>query len=287
MQSPNRNQIHRALMLQKDPEIGSHKNLNRETSQMLETLSKRLSDTPRSVHVNFVTGLGLSDIGMPCRLNAIIIPTLRVMRRLRELGLEHISYRVYQATDFIIAENHLDREKALKVAQLMYTNMRCDIQECYPDLAPYVDLQFGIPVGQDTLDTVVDQLRDSDSPSLSDITQYANGKSQPILSAYRYAAANIICNGHMTPHIPDRYNVLMWWAKEKPFFQLGKDYERIQWYETGIIPLIQSTWAIPPYYPQIWKESYLTPDNRMVFQTEATPLVLQWDMNLTSIHIFS
>jgi hypothetical protein len=85
MQSPNRNQIHRALMLQNDPEIGSHKNLNPETSQMLEILSRKLADTPRSVRVNFVTGLGLSDVGMPCRLNTIIIPTLRVMRRLREL----------------------------------------------------------------------------------------------------------------------------------------------------------------------------------------------------------
>jgi hypothetical protein len=72
----------------------------------------------------------------------------------------------------------------------------------------------------------------------------------------------------------------VWWAKEKPFFQLGKDYEKENWINTNIIPLIQSTWAIPPYYPQVWKERYLTPDDTMVFPTESPPHTIEWDIDL-------
>jgi hypothetical protein len=90
--------------------------------------------------------------------------------------------------------------------------MKCDIQKHYPDLVPYVDLHFGISVDQGILDTVVDQLRDSDSPSLSQIIKYAETKSQSALSAYRYAAANIICNRHTQPQQgveSNRYNLLV------------------------------------------------------------------------------
>jgi hypothetical protein len=78
----------------------------------------------------------------------------------------------------------------------MDINMRSMIRQKYPDIAQYIHLDFGMLLDQDHLDTVVDQLRESESPSLSKIIQYAESKSKSTLSAYRYAAANIICNGH-------------------------------------------------------------------------------------------
>ena len=275
-------------MLRYDKQIDQHKNLNPETSRDLERLSRRLANNPTGTRLSFTTGVGLSDVGMPCRLNAVIIPTLRVLQRLRALGFEDISYRVYQATDFIIAENWLDQAAAEQVAKLMDINMRSMIRQKYPDIAQYIHLDFGTPVDTDTVDSVVVQLQDSESPSMRQILAYAKSKSHSALSAYRYAAANIICNGHTSPQSAEnhRYTLLVWWAKEKPFFQLGRDYEKEQWYDTNIIPLIQSTWAIPPYYPQIWKEIYLSPDDRIVYPTESPPHAIQWDLDLTESRIF-
>jgi hypothetical protein len=94
----------------------------------------------------------------------------------------------------------------------MHNKMRSDIERYYGDIAKYIHLDFGIPVEHDTIDTVVEQLQDSDSPSLAKIIQYAESKSNSTLSAYRYAAANIICNGH-TRHPEaadnDRYTLLV------------------------------------------------------------------------------
>jgi hypothetical protein len=93
----------------------------------------------------------------------------------------------------------------------MDINMRSLIRQKYPDIAQYIHLDFGMPLDQDHLDTVVNQLRESKSPSLSKIIQYAESKSKSTLSAYRYAAANIICNGNASPQSVEnhRYTLLV------------------------------------------------------------------------------
>lgn len=196
------NQVLQTLLLQKDSHIKPHRNLTPETSKDIEQLSRKVGLAPTQSRILFTTGIGLSDRGFPLRIAAIIIPTLRVIGRLQALGIPNISYRIYQATDFIIDENGLDREKGIQVARILQNYIHEYIQNHHKELEDSIDMQFSLGLKGELIDDVALELSHMHHPSLEKLAHYAQSKGKSLQSAYRYAAANIVSNGHVSDRFP-------------------------------------------------------------------------------------
>jgi hypothetical protein len=249
----------KSLLLKEDNQLWPNQNLNDNTSQLLQKLCRWLVNDTIYQNIVFTTGLWLSDIGTPMRLPVILAPVLRVMQRLIWLWITWVEYRIYQATDFIIDENSLNREKALKNASIMEKYIHHYLATLYPKLMWKVWVYFWIKLTPEDIHEVSNNLIwFSDRMSIWDINSYASSKSKSLESAYRYGAANIICNGHILEKYPlqswDIHEVIIpvWGRKEKPFFELWKQYENLSWENkrNQVIPLIHRVWERPPYYPQ-------------------------------------
>ncbi len=258
----------RTLLLHEDSVLWKNQNLTPETSIALQRICRSLVNGTLEGKLHFTTWIWLTDKSTPMRLPALILPTLRIMRRLRELGVVGIQYHVYQATDFIIRETMLDEEKARKNAVIMERYLRHFIQKCYPDLEDDTSLEFWFEIDTETVRQVSDELRkfhdeSSFSPALNKLIDYATSKWMGRDSALRYSAANLIWNGHIQWRGPfclweNDVIIPIWWLKERPFFELGKSYEarkQNEWKVREIIPLIQHTGSIPTYYPQKWEDT--------------------------------
>lgn len=261
--APTSNTLMKSLLLNEDNQLWPNRNLNTNTSQSLQRLCRWLVNNTLHPNIVFTTGLWLSDIGTPMRFPVILAPVLRVMQRLIWLWIAWVEYRIYQATDFIIDENSLNRAEALKNASIMEKYIHYYLATFYSDLIGKVWTYFWIEIVPGDICEVSNALIwFSDKTAIWDIRSYASSKSKSLESAYRYGAANIICNGHIPEKYPlwdwDKYEVIIpvWGRKEKPFFELWKLYENLSWEsnKVQIIPLIQRTWERPPYYPQQWED---------------------------------
>ncbi len=188
----------------------------------------------------------------PDRLAAIIVPTLRVMERLRCLGISDYHYTFYQARAFLIWVQRIDPRDALQISQHMKAYIRDYIRAKYPHLEWSISFEFDRRIKTDAIEKVRNILEVSDSPDMRKIIWYAESKWKSRESAYLYAAANIVCNLYSGK----AHHIVMWWEKERPFFRMWQAYEASIPDSPESSFVIQSTWHIPPYYPQIWGESY-------------------------------
>ncbi len=243
-----------ALTLNWEQILKKNIHLNAHTEKSLELLAKNLAENPNQV-IEFVTGMGISKDGYPQRLPVIMIPTIRIMERLHALGVTNTCYTIYQARNFLAESEWLNHQTIENIGRKMFHYLneygcRLKIPKKVRDTIQF-DMDRKIP--ENLIEEWVEILKKLESPEMEKIIAYAQSKWKDITSAYRYAVANIIGNHNLDDAPSKITRILIGWAKERPFFNIGKTYETHLWIETKIIPLIQSTWYLPPYYTQPWE----------------------------------
>ncbi len=248
-----------AFLLTGEDHIRPNRNINEASAIQLETLALSLHKWNRP-DIEFTTGIWLSGVWFPERLPAIAIPTLRIMERLDALGVHDCHYTLYQARDFLIAEQWLDLREAIQISNHMERYIRDYIRRLYPHLEKSIDLVFDKKIDTDELEKVKATLRKSDLADMKKILAYAQSKWRDRESAYTYAAANIVCN----LYAGKAHHIVVGWEKERPFFRLWQSYEAMSAGIPQSIFLIQSSWYIPPYYLQKWEESYFDQEWKLV-----------------------
>ncbi len=254
-----------AFLLTWDATIRQNRNLNEISAVRLEKLAQSLQKWDQ-LSIEFTTGMWLSPVWFPARLSAIAVPTLRVMERLNALWVHDHKYTLYQVRDFLIRDQWLDRTEGIWISNRMEWYIRDYIRKWYAHLEKSVDFEFDKKIDRNELERVEATLRASDSPDMQKILAYAEKKWKNRESAYTYAAANIVSNLYSWK----AHHIVIGWEKERPFFRLWQAHEDTTPDRPQSIFLIQSTWHIPPYYPQIWEEPYFDRDGNLVSWPEVS-----------------
>ena len=187
------------------------------------------------------------------------------MDRLDALWVHDYQYTIYQARDFLITEQWMSPTEATWISNQMQRYIRDYVKKRYVHLERSIDFDFDKKIDPEELERVKEALRKSDSSDMQKILSYAESKWRDRESAYTYAAANIVCN----LYAGRAHHILMGWEKERPFFRLGQAYESTILDYPQSIFLIQSTWYIPPYYPQKKEESYFDTHGTLVSWPES------------------
>ncbi len=232
----------------------------------IKNLSDKLDGNP-GFSLSYLTWVWLTDTGFPLRFPAIAVPTLRMLSRLQKLGIT-ATYRIYQALDFIVETQWLDLGEAFCVSYEMERYLRDFIQREFSDISHQVEIHFFRNIDPIELSSTIAFLQSHTSEHMQKILGYAVSKWKDPITAYTYAAANIVWNDHHEQD-EDTQTIVIGWAKEIPFLSLGKAYEASQGIQRWVIPLIQSTGYIPTYYPQRW-EAYMEPSGKIINPTSPT-----------------
>lgn len=258
------NVCQQTFLLKEDSVAGPLRFVEGEDGKRLQKISRQISaeQTPDAKkYLAYTTGLGLSLRGIPLRLPALIVPTLKVMKRMHEIGVHPPDYLIYQATDFIAETNAMDVDRARGVSTLMHRYLEKYVQVLHPELTEHVQFSFGneAAISSQKIDSIVSLIREKMNQGgkftalMEKFSFYREQNGHPKGSEFSYAAANALCNGAVeelypfqekigyAPHI-----VPIGGQREHPFFQVSKALNG----EKGqIIPMLQRAGEMPTYYP--------------------------------------
>ncbi len=227
----------------------------------LQNVCKSLVNSTLEWKITLTTWIWLSDIWVPLRCPALIIPALEIIRHLLNLWITNVEYCIYQATSFIIKENSLSFKSAKINSEIIKKYFKWYIWSYYKELEEFIKFDFDFDFDYEKLRDVslkIEQIEWNKDLDLIiwKLVKYAEKRWKTKSSALMYAAANIICNWYINYYYPISFDlgdilIPIWWRKEKPFFNLWDTYT--DKYNTNgnrkIISLIQSTWEMPTYYP--------------------------------------
>lgn len=256
------NRLQQTFLFKDDKMAGPLRFIHGDDGKSLQIVSRSLqmSVQPNAKdYLLYTTGLGLSVKDIPLRLPAVMVPTLRVMERLKELGIIPPTYLVYQATDFITETNDLHPKTGRARSTLMRKYLEKYIRILHPTIQDDVVFKFGAEacVSADVIRCMSDRIRQKlrESENLQDIfhklSTYRSSQAKPEGSELIYAAANAVFSGADRGLYPfqdmarHRMIVPIGGKQEKPFFQITKMMQS----EETVLPMLQRSGERPTYYP--------------------------------------
>lgn len=193
---------------------------------------------------------------IPMRLPALLIPALEIIKKLLEQGIEPPRLIIYQATSVISEVNKIPKEEAITLASLMETRLYNFIQENFPELLSYINIQFWERENdQDTLEIIkgyswqVSRMlwnNGSNSHFQECERRHSNWNNDYSL----YVTANTFYNGGFNenpfPDTDEAQNIIpIWGRSETKFFEV---LLQTQTSFRDIFPLITQVGAFPTYY---------------------------------------
>lgn len=128
-----------------DPAVGPLRPARSSDATTVQSIALAIANgNLTSRQLLLTTGFGLStNLRIPARLPALIIPGLQVMEKMIDADLPAPSYLLYQATDFIAETNDIDRDAARECAVSMGKYLRSYIATFHRRIADLVQIRFG------------------------------------------------------------------------------------------------------------------------------------------------
>lgn len=267
--SPSANDIQACLRLKRvNTEIGPLTLADGAQGPVVETLVRSIVQKSHSfANVLLTTGLGLSrEDSVPVRIPAILIPGLQVMEQCKKRGLEMPHYLIYQASDFIAANNNIPEDQAQRVSDQICAYVQEYIQKLHPDLVSSVHVinQKRYKEVQTTIENLANEMRAGieKTEALQGIgkklKEYEARHSNATGSALSYAAANAVYHGATQEYpyadilrAPPAAVFPIGGLAEKPFFALtvataSGAFGQVS--QTPIIPMLTKLGSRPAYY---------------------------------------
>ncbi len=256
------NHIHNALRLNGvSSAIGPLRPARSNDSVTLQKTALEISrQVVSSRQLMFATGFGMHrSCIVPIRLPALLLPGLRAMKRLQDLGLSVPTYTVYQATDFIIETNQYSPEKARICSVLMSSYLQAYVNRFHPCVAEYVQLHFDCPYSPAIRQNISDvRTRFKALKGLPDammqLQKYEQNQSDSEDQYELYAAANAFysCADSKYPfaaEAPNNHKIILpiGGQAEKPFFAITSLVADQS--QKTVIPMLTTLGSRPTYYP--------------------------------------